>query len=92
MISDETGDRFQEQYGIDGYTDSIVFIKLDKLVELDAKLGAIQTEINTYHGRRMTVIDYKRTAHFTIELIDKILDGSYFKENSEQAEKKKNVS
>ena len=48
------------------------------------KLNAVQTEINTYHSRRVTVIDYRKTAHFTIELIDKIIDGSYFKEKSDR--------
>ena len=46
MISDKTWDRFQKQYGVDGYTDSIVFIKLDKLVELDSKLEAIKKIAN----------------------------------------------
>ena len=56
---------------------------LRKWNDAEKKLKQIEIEVNTYHGRRMTVIDYRKTAHFTIELIDKILDGSYFKENDE---------
>lgn len=49
MISDEDWERFQEKYGVDGYTDSIVFIKLDKLVELDSKIGAIEILLDLHY-------------------------------------------
>jgi len=46
----------------------------------EEKLNAIENEIKTYYDRRMTTVDYQSTAWVTIELIEKILDCSYFKE------------
>ena len=60
-------------------TDAEARIRLSgELLIADSKISAIKTELETYHARRMTTIDYKRSAWVTIELIEKILDGSYF--------------
>jgi len=47
---------------------------------LKKKLGAIKAEIITYHRRD----NKESTAWFTIELIEKILSGSYFTTNNEE--------
>lgn len=44
------------------------------------QIQAIRTEIETYHKRE----GKEDTAYLTIELIDKILDGSYFTTNSDK--------
>ena len=41
MVSEEIWNRLQEKYDIEGYTDSIVYINLDSLIELDSKIEAI---------------------------------------------------
>ena len=44
-------------------------------------LSAIKAEIITYNRREH---NQRESAWITIELIEKVLDGSYFKENSEE--------
>ena len=47
----------------------------EHMQELESKLEAIGTEIKTYHKR-----ENDASAWCTIELIERILNGSYFKE------------
>lgn len=63
MISDETWDRFQEQYGVDGYTDSIVFIKLDKLIELDSQIESIKELLKSQPSITVTPQGYYSVHH-----------------------------
>ncbi len=42
LVSEETWNRLQEKYDVDGYTDSIVYINLDSLIKLDSKIEAVQ--------------------------------------------------
>jgi hypothetical protein len=78
VISDEKWDRFQEQYGVDGYTSSVVFIKLEKLVELDAKLEAVQKWCD-YHAVPITA----GATRASLKRLFKIMKSSEFKEDSD---------
>lgn len=45
---------------------------------MTTKIKAIELEVETYHKRN----DKEKTAWVTIEIIEKILDGSYFNDHS----------
>ena len=63
MVTDELWKRLTEEYEVDGYTDSIVYIKLEQLIKLDSKIKAIEDLLKSQQGIKITPQGFYSVQH-----------------------------
>jgi len=63
MVTDELWERLEREYDVQGYTDSLIIMKLKHLIELDSKIEAIKNLLKNQPTITVTPQGYYSVTH-----------------------------